>query len=398
MPALSRATAPAFRRRTAGPASTDPATAGSATGRSIGRQSFGSRLDPRYNSLNAIRLLLACTVIVSHTWSIGKYGDTPRFGGETPGGLSVFAFFVLSGYLITGSRLNNDLTSYLKRRFLRIYPGFLVCLLATIAVFAPIGYYQQHHSLHGYLTRSTTPLDYLISNLTLKMNVYHVAGTPSGPHAWTGSLWSLYYEFYCYLIVGLLAGWAVFRRKPALAIAVFLLATLARLEPSRVASFTRTADVQQLVQLVPFFMAGSVFYLLRNRIPCNLWLAVASLAVCIVLPQASSQNRFIVLCALPMTYLLLYVGAVVPVPFGRRNDISYGMYMYGYPVEQLLRFLHVSSHTVFTVLAILCTVPVAAASWLLVERPAIRWGQRKTPSADNRAAVAAAPVEPLQPA
>jgi peptidoglycan/LPS O-acetylase OafA/YrhL len=152
------------------------------------------------------------------------------------------------------------------------------------------------------------------------------------------------------------------------------------------------------VQLVPFFMAGSVFYLLRDRISCNLWLAAASLAVCIGLPQVSSQNRVIVLCAIPMAYLLLYLGAVLPVPFGRRNDISYGMYMYGYPVEQLLRFAHLSSHTVFTVLAILCTVPVAAASWFLVERPAIRWGQRRTPSADNRAAAAGVPVEPLQPA
>jgi peptidoglycan/LPS O-acetylase OafA/YrhL len=46
----------------------------------------------------------------------------------------------------------------------------------------------------------------------------------------------------------------------------------------------------------------------------------------------------------------------------------------------------------------LCTVPIAAASWFLVERPAIRWGQRRTPSADNRAAAAGAPVQPLQPA
>ena len=389
MPALGRATSSTFLRQP-GDRPSDIA----------GRQTIGTRLDPRYNSLNAIRLLLASAVIVSHSWAVGNYpGSTPRHGGETPGGWAVFAFFVLSGYLITGSRLNNALGTYLTRRFLRIYPGFLVCLLATVAIFAPIGYYHQHHSLHGYLTKSTTPLDYLVSNLTLKMNVYHVAGTPSGPHAWTGSLWSLYYEFLCYVFVGLLACWAVFRRKPALAIAVFLLATVARVEHTHVASFARGEDVQQLVQLVPFFMVGSVFYLLRNRIPCNLWLAAASLAVCVVLPHLA-QNRFVVLCALPMGYLLLYLGAVVPLPLGRRNDISYGMYMYGYPVEQLLRFAHLSSHTVYIVLSVLCTVPLAAASWFLVERPAIRWGQRQAPSADNRAAEAGAPVavEPLQPA
>ena len=387
MPALGRATSSTPAPRQA-PRPSD----------STGRQTIGTRLDPRYNSLNAIRLLLASAVIVSHSWAIGGFsGGTPRHGGETPGGWSVFAFFVLSGYLITGSRLNNGLGTYLKRRFLRIYPGFLVCLLVTITVFAPIGYYQQHHSLHGYLTKSTTPLDFLFRNLMLKMEVYHIAGTPSGPHAWTGSLWSLYYEFYCYLIVGLLAGWAVYRRKPALAIAVFLFATVARLEYTYVASFARSEDVKQMLQLVPFFMVGSVFYLLRDRIPCNVWLAAASLAVWVLLPHYA-QNRFVVLCAIPMAYLLLYLGAVIPVPLGRRNDISYGMYMYGYPVEQLLRFAHLSSHTVYTVLAIVCTIPLAAASWFLVERPAIRWGQRQNPSADNRAAAVGAPIEPLQPA
>jgi peptidoglycan/LPS O-acetylase OafA/YrhL len=388
MPALGRARSSRLLRRQAGRPSDDS-----------GRQTFGTRLDPRYNSLNAIRLLLASVVIVSHSWGIGNYGDgrPPRHGGETPGDWSVFAFFVLSGYLITGSRLNNSLGTYLKRRFLRIYPGFLVCLLAAIAVFAPIGYYHQHHSLHGYLTKSNTPLDYLISNLTLKMNIAKVAGTPTGPYSWTGSLWTLYYEFYCYVIVGLLACWAVYGRKPGLAVGVFAFATVARLEHTHVAAFAHSNDVRHMVQLLPFFMAGSVIYLLRDRIPCNGWLAAASLAVFVALPHLA-QNRFVVLCALPVGYLLLYLGAVLPVPLGRRNDISYGMYMYGYPVEQLLRFAHLSSQIVYIVLAILCTIPLAAASWFLVERPAIRWGQRQTPSADNRAAAAGAPVEPLQPA
>ena len=357
-------------------------------------RTIGTRLDPRFNSLNAIRLLLACTVILSHSWVVGNYGPPPRHGGATPGDWSVFAFFVISGYLVTGSRLNNSLGTYLKRRFLRIYPGFLVCLFATIAVFAPIGYFQQHHSLHGYLTKPTTPLDFFFSNLFLKMNVYKPAGTPAGPYSWTVSLWTLYFEFYCYVIVGLLACWAVFARRSALAITVFLLATVARVGNAHVAPFAHSYDVHQMVKLVPFFMAGSVFYVLRDRIPCNLWLAAASLTVFVALPHLA-QNQFVVLCALPMGYVLLYLGAVVPVPLGRRNDISYGMYMYGFAVEQLLRFAHLSSHLVYAVLSILGTIPFAAASWFLVERPAIRWGQRQNRSATNLSG-AHPPVEPLQ--
>jgi peptidoglycan/LPS O-acetylase OafA/YrhL len=91
----------------------------------------------------------------------------------------------------------------------------------------------------------------------------------------------------------------------------------------------------------------------------------------VILPALGT--RFVVLCAVPLTYLVLYLGAVVPIAIGRRNDISYGMYMYGFPVEQLIRTLHFASQAAFVTVSLLATVPVAVASWFLIERPAMRW-------------------------
>jgi peptidoglycan/LPS O-acetylase OafA/YrhL len=338
-------------------------------------RTFAARLDAKTNSLNAIRLVLAAAVVVSHSWPIGGYGRVPTHGGFAPGGLAVDAFFALSGYLVTGSRLSNGLGSYLKRRILRIYPGFVVCLLGIVLVFAPIGYVRAHHTLRGYLTTPHIPFVYVVANLGLKMRIPNVAGTPVGQHAWAGTLWTLYFEFLCYLLVGLLCCWIVFRRRPEVAVLLLAAATAVSLRDTHVFHHT---DVANMVRLVPFFMAGSVVYLLRDRIACVWWLAVPSAAALVFVPDAGP--RFCCLCALPLAYLLLYLGAVVPIAFGRRNDISYGIYMYGFPVEMIVSYFHFASQLVFIAVSLLVTIPVAAASWFFVERPAMRWRASRQPA------------------
>jgi peptidoglycan/LPS O-acetylase OafA/YrhL len=335
-------------------------------------QTLATRLDPRANSLNAIRLVLAATVIVSHSWPLGHFGSPPTHGGFAPGGWAVDAFFVLSGYLITGSRLNNDLGSYLKRRVLRIYPGFLVCLLSVVLVFGPIGYFHLHHTLRGYLSTPSSPIHYLVGNLGLKIRVPGVADVPSPHGAIAGTLWTLYFEFLCYLIVGLLACWVAFRTRPIVAIFVLAAATALSLQNNHVGHHT---DIANLVRLLPFFMAGAVCYLLRDQIPCTWWLAAISLVALVFVPDLGT--RFVVLCALPLSYLMLYLGAVVPVAIGRRNDISYGIYMYGFAVEEVVFYLHVGSQLLFIAVSILVTIPIAAASWWFIERPAMRWRTTK---------------------
>ena len=92
-------------------------------------------------------------------------------------------------------------------RVARIFPAFLVCLVVTAFVFAPIAYLHQHGTVDGLLTTPTTPLNYVFGNATLRMFAFDVAGTPGNvpyPGAWNGSLWTLYYEFGCYMVVAAL--------------------------------------------------------------------------------------------------------------------------------------------------------------------------------------------------
>lgn len=341
-------------------------------------------LHPRRNGLNLVRLLLAYTVLVAHGFPLSGLGEGPVVGGDNAGGWAVFGFFAISGYLITGSRLGNDVGTYVVHRVARIFPAFLVCLIATAFVFAPIGYIAQHGSLEGFLTTPTTPVNYVLSNLTLRMNTYTVAGTPGDvpyPGAWDGSLWSLYYEFLCYVIVGLLASIGFMRRSPIGLGAAYVASVVLWARLDFLGSYVENNfDLQMLARLLPFFLAGGLLFMLRRRLvltwPLGLLALVASVASAVLIDGWGAQ-----LAAPLLAYGFLCLGAVLPCPdFVRRNDVSYGIYIYAFPVQQLLMIAgaHAWPLAVFDLAAAVVVAPLAAASWFLVERPVMRRARRAT--------------------
>lgn len=349
----------------------------------------GSQLDPRRNSLNLIRLVLASMVLVAHAYYIagvqsadGTFG--PHIDGENLGGWAVFGFFALSGYLITASRWSNSLGTYLVHRIARIFPAFLVCLVLMVAVFAPIGYASVHGTLAGYLTSGpTTPASFVFSNALLRINSYEIAGTPAGvpyPGAWNGSLWSLYYEFLCYLIVAVLAMVVWVRRSPWGLTAAWLVSVAVHAGWSHGVSALvgGNGDVQLLFKLLPLFLGGGLVQLIRHRLPLH-W-AGAAVSAAVVLGSIWLLNGWGAQLTAPfLAYLLLWVGSVLPSPrLIQRHDISYGVYIYAFPMQQLLVLTGIQDRglVLYDIVALACTVPLATASWLLIERPAMRRARR----------------------
>ncbi len=327
------------------------------------------QFDPRHNSLNALRLVLAGLVIVSHAWPLGGFGPDPQWGDFTIGTWAVAGFFAISGWLIMGSRLESGLTSYLWRRFLRIYPAFLVCLAVVGFGFAPLA-----AALGGGAYNVVDGARYVWANSLLLMFQDKVGTTPSDvPYAdaWNGSLWTLSYEVVCYVLVGVIV--SVLARR-------WLLAAMA----AAVIGFTATelaiGDAEAtpqalhlLTMLAPFFFAGALLFLVRDRVPVTVPVAALSVGLCVGVAVTGGNG---VLAALPLAYLLLWLGIRLPVQsVGARNDISYGVYIYAFPVQQTLALLgvHRAGVAVFALVAVVATVPFAAASWFAVERPVRHW-------------------------
>lgn len=342
--------------------------------------------DPRKNSLNAIRLALALLVIVSHTWPIGGYGREPHIGDQTLGNWAVAGFFAISGYLITGSRLHSrGFVDYLWRRVLRIYPAFLVVLLVVAFAFAPA---VAAATGDGPWTL-TNAFQYVVKNLALDIRQYGIPDTLNTvpfPRTWNGSLWTLFYEFLCYLAVGVAASLLPRKTLSWCATAALLAGGVLTFAITS-GVLTMPTTVELFVRLLAFFAGGMLLYLLADRVPLNGWVALGAF---LILAVASAVGVSRSIAGLPVAYLMLYLGSKLPLNrIGSRNDISYGVYIYAFPVQQVLTYVFVDraiDPLSFAVLSAIATLPFAWASWLLVEKPAMSLKHltaRRIPRATN---------------
>ncbi len=345
----------------------------------------GGETSGRLNNFDFLRLVLAVAVIFSHSFPLlwGDNRDEPLMrltGGQvTAGELAVAGFFVLSGFLITKSWLRSPgVVDYLRKRVLRIYPGFLASLAFCAFVVGPLAADRPADYWRGFPF-----LTFLVQGLNLQGPVTPpVFGDVVHP-VMNGSLWSIRYEFLCYVGVAALGLLGVLRRPPLVLLVfvgvftVFVLQVQVGL-PIRGSRYSWVYGLPGLwPRLGSSFLAGSVFYVYRDRIVYSRGLfaaAIFGLAVAAALPFLRCLTL-----AIPVlgAYAFFYLG-FLPAPglrgFARRGDLSYGMYLYAFPVQQLLiERLGAGLHPLALFpLATAFTAVLAASSWRFVERPFLK--------------------------
>lgn len=345
-------------------------------------RTIGTALAGRDNSLNAVRLVLAAAVILAHSWTIGGYGETVF---HWIGANSVNGFFALSGFLIAGSRLRHDFRHYITRRAQRIFPGFWVCLVLIALVFAPIG-----ALLSGVSWDPGDSFAYVRNNASLIIFNREIgqtlAASPEGAN-WNRSLWSLMHEFIAYIVCGVLLGILWVRRNLALAagavVAVLPLAYVAVPDLDGPAHM-----INDSLRLLSFYFAGVLAYALRDRIRTSH--TVAGLAAVTVLAAGfTSETLLYAATPIPLTYLLLHIGSTWRTQIAAKEDASFGLYIYGYPVQQLLAMLGLGALVPvwgFALVSMALTFPLALASWRYVEKPAMGLRLAPTRASETRTA------------
>ena len=335
--------------------------------------------DFRSNSIGFLRFFFAAVVIWSHSYLLGGFIDEPirrlTGGALNAGFLAVGGFFVLSGLLITRSFEHaSGAGRFLWHRFLRIFPAFWVCLIGVAFAFAPLAFFHDHGTLVGFISGPDSPWTYLARNALLQMNQHGVRSLLASlpyPSYFNGSLWTLQYEFLCYLSVAGLGIVAVLRRVPLIVAILYLSLYLLNADVLWQHGRHLSNEAYDVSSLLVYFYAGSSAYLFRNYIPVRWWIAL----LCSIAVAASLPTRAYALLVAPcFAYLTLFAAMKFPLRnFDRRIDLSYGLYIYAFPIQQMLALYGINGFgfAPYFLCALALALVLAMASWFAIERPSL---------------------------
>jgi peptidoglycan/LPS O-acetylase OafA/YrhL len=367
-------------------------------GRSVaGLPVLGDLTGGRARGMDVLRLAAATLVIVAHSYNLTLHEEPlRRFGGPEFGDIAVAVFFAISGFLVTASWVSDSrLRSFLMRRALRILPGLWVVLLATVV----LGLFLTVMSVTGYLTSLDTwryPLERAIVYST-RPDLPGVFTTNPYGSAVNGSLWTLPVEVTAYGATLLLGVSGLLARRRGLVLAATLVLVVVQetiLPDASSLDVTGVGSVLHwLVHFGLYYAAGALFFLYRERIPLSFAAAAAALVIWI----ACFDTGVTTLAGqLTLPYVVLVLGYRAPEAVDRVmrriGDLSYGTYIYAFPVQQTIIHFHDISPPVLIAVTVPITYACAFASWRLVERPALRLRRRLTGEPDGAARAAVVPA------
>jgi peptidoglycan/LPS O-acetylase OafA/YrhL len=328
---------------------------------------LGQQFAAKPNALTFLRLCLTLEVLVWHAYSLRGASWLPDRVDHFLSTIAVDAFFALSGFLVCRSwESSRDTARFVRARLRRVLPGLWMCLLVTAFVLAPLAASLSSTAAPTWRGRWA----YVAGNADAWATTWGIDGGPRGvplPGAWNGSLWSLGYEVAAYVVVlGLgLAGLLRSRVLGGLVVGCWTLGAMLL-----VAGWNNPGSTAWLApHLGLVFGCGALLWVERDRVPVTGPLLAAAAGL-VLLGELTPDSRLV--GAPGLAYLCIGGGLWL----GRwprlvlRHDLSYGSFLYGYPVQQALLLGGVSLGWLgFASLSVVTVLPLAALSWWCVERP-----------------------------
>lgn len=350
---------------------------------------LSDKLGSRQNNFNFLRFMAATAVVFYHSHMLAVWSGVPI--GQTKmsriGGIAVSVFIIISGFLVTKSWLDAPAAaSFLKKRFLRIFPALACSVLMSVVIIGPLVTYA---GTREYFTDPLT-IDYL-KNVFLFPIHYNLPGVFERnlyPGRVNDSLWTLPVEvllYFCVLALGLMG---VLKKRLVTGLAAVVLLALDilfghSLEASQ--KIILTIPGAGLLQLSVFFFAGAFLYLISPKVPLAPWLGFLSFLVF----SASffiPEGRYLWYISLP--YLVLFLAyRDVPVlkKFGGGGDPSYGIYVYSFPIQQGVVYLFKNriSFPMLFLVSYIIILAVSYLSWHMVEKQVLKLKKAGLPGYDK---------------
>ncbi|MEO8066852.1 MAG: acyltransferase [Flavobacteriales bacterium] len=337
----------------------------------------------RANHFDALRLLFALFVLVTHAYVLSGSTEGDVLQRITHQQLAfswigVRGFFVISGFLVFQSlQRSPDLVAFIGKRLSRVMPALIVLIVITVFVLGPLA---TTLNAATYLHAQGT-WQYLAIPITVFLGQvpYSLPGVFNGlPHAHivNGSLWTIGYELLCYAFT---AACFLLKRRPvalrtALAVLFFVITAL------RIGIDTNALSVpgslpftaftwKSVIDLSVFYLAGSLASALELQRWLGGWRVLAAVACALLIALAFSCYNLLESALLPILVLALaHLKGIPSFPSWGRGDISYGTYLYGYPVQQSIVLMAPTSPAMLLALSVPIACAFGLASWHFIER------------------------------
>jgi peptidoglycan/LPS O-acetylase OafA/YrhL len=289
----------------------------------------------RKNSFDIIRFIAASMVVLSHSYALVGLVE-PRVGNISLGGFSVWVFFILSGYLISLSwKLYPRFNVFLAKRILRIFPGLVVAIVVTIITMGFVS--TVPYTLY---IRSGGTLSYL-NNILLLNTQYSLPGVFTNniyPGAVNGSLWTLAFEFVMYICVAVFGAMSLLKKVRITWIWAFFFTAnaLAVLYPKAMTFSIFYLDMRLIAQMGLMFFSGVFLQIYSSSIRYKpTWWITSLIAFLILITLAPTYTS--IFASILLAYGVLGFGHLPYFSsFGKYGDFSYGLYVYSFPVQQLV--------------------------------------------------------------
>jgi peptidoglycan/LPS O-acetylase OafA/YrhL len=341
-----------------------------------------------------LRIGLAISILIWHSFGLSYGFDwTLTISSPTFALVSFLLpmFFALSGFLVMGSAIRlNDLRTFLTFRVLRILPALMTeiflsaLVLGPLLTVLPLMEYFTSPTLYEYFGSLIGRVRFVLPGLFLN-NPF--------PGLVNGALWTVGPEILCYLLISLtIVSGAIHRKKAFIGI---------------VLTYTGLCLLSDILLPLPLeerlptkaivlgFLVGNLIFIFREKLPYSLELAVASLIASIGFIVAAKQYPTLHFLIYPavffMAYLTVFIGLtrLPKMPFFDRGDYSYGIYIFGFPIQQTVsHFFPDQRFWWFNFAASLpATLLFAVASWHFVEKPVLNFRKKFAggqPRADNQ--------------
>jgi peptidoglycan/LPS O-acetylase OafA/YrhL len=324
------------------------------------------------NNFDVIRIAMAFLVVWSHSFAFyfGTEAHEPlsllTAGVANAGNIAVDVFFIVSGFLILKSfERSSSYWSFLKKRIARILPGFLVA--TSVCAFVILPALADTHYTVGSVAK-TLGLNLLLQGWFVNLNPFvhnHLSGM-------NGSLWSIPYEFWCYL--GVLV-YGILKRGKTFLVCVLIASIAMDVWTNATGKSWGGGVLAKVVgwpnlwfRMAPCFMVGMLAYLYRDVIPRSRWIVLTALALLVICSRFTPLTARALL-PIVLAYTVFYFAFCRQLfQAAKYGDFSYGVYLYAFPIQQLILALTVCTFPIFVGTSLLLSGLAGIASWFAVER------------------------------